>query len=354
MHLTRTGHNSAKHWFPVAGMIGNLRREAGNRLFGERIRLGDGSDLGRISPEDLEDVRRRFPLPKFFILGHARSGTSYLARLIRLHRRVHCEWQTQFFSDRGPIPYFTASSFRHWLRHPSNKWVAGWDPTPVLLRVSLDTILEREARKIGKDIVGDKSPNENGHVAIRWLSAVYPDASLVYIVRDGRDTILSKRIQVFIDQPQTLGRRDRRVRRDFMENPAAFLHGARSIFTSNWLQDAARRWAEAVQASVRAGRELYGERFELVRYENLLQDPYPAMRRLWRFLGADADDADLESSVREQAQQNPEAEWHRVSGSALVRDLPRGVHGGWRTVFTTADQAAFERIAGAVLEAFDY
>jgi hypothetical protein len=48
-----------------------------------RVRLGDGSALEAIAPEDLEAIRRRFPRRKFFIFGHPRSGTTLLARLIR-------------------------------------------------------------------------------------------------------------------------------------------------------------------------------------------------------------------------------------------------------------------------------
>jgi hypothetical protein len=323
-------------------------------LFRGRVRLGDGGGLERIHPEDLEDIQRRFPMPKFFILGHARSGTSFLARLIRLHPDVHCEWQTQFFSDRGPIPYFTAPAFRHWLRHPSNKWVTGWDPTPVLLRVCLDTILEREGRRVSKRIVGDKSPNENGAAAVHWLSAVYPDARLIYIVRDGRDTILSKRIQAFIDQPDTLKRQDRRVRTAFLEDPSQFLEGRRSIFTPAWLEAAARGWSEAVQGSAAAARELFGRRYQVVRYEDLLTDPNRVLRQLWEWLGAGPPDADLAASVRLQVQENPEAEWHEASASALAQALPRGTYGGWRRVFTSSDADLFERVAHDGLEAFGY
>jgi hypothetical protein len=335
-------------------VIGRLRREAGSRLFRGRVRLGIGEQLGAISSEDLEDIRRRFPLAKFFVLGHARSGTSFLGRLIRLHPRVHCEWQTQFFSDRGPIPYFTSPSFRHWLRHPSNKWVAGWDPTPALLRVCLDTILEREARRVGKDIVGDKSPNENGATAVHWLAALYPEARVIYIVRDGRDTILSKRVQAFIDQPDSLGRADRRMRQAFLADPRGFSGGRRSMFSSGWLENAARGWSESVSGSVAAGKELYRDRFETVRYEDLLQDPLAPLRRLWAFLGAEPDLPSLEAAVRQHAHENPEAEWHQSSGPETVRQLPRGVKGGWRDFFTPEDAARFERAAHDTLAAFGY
>jgi hypothetical protein len=335
-------------------MIDGLRRQVAGRLFRGRVRLGDGAHLDRIGHHDLEDIRRRFPMPKFFILGHARSGTSFLARLIRLHPAVHCEWQTQFFSERGPIPYFTAPAFRHWLQHPSNKWVAGWDPTPALLRVCLDTILEREAQRVGKRIVGDKSPNENGPQAIRWLAAVYPDARVIYIVRDGRDTILSKRIQAFIDQPQSLSRQDRRVRRDLIEDPKPFLARERSIFTPAWLEASAKGWAVAVQESVAAGRELFGEGFLVVRYEDLLEDPLTPLRQMWSFLGAERPGADVEASVRAKVQENPEAEWHESSSYAFVRLLPRGVRGGWKALFTPTDAARFEAAAGEALAAYGY
>jgi hypothetical protein len=103
------------------------------------------------------------------------------------------------------VPYLTSAGFRGWLRHPSNKWASGWDPTPALLRISCDLLLERGAELAGKGTVGDKSPNENDAQAVLWLAAIYPDARLIYIVRDGRDTVLSKRIQAFIDQPESLG-----------------------------------------------------------------------------------------------------------------------------------------------------
>jgi hypothetical protein len=72
------------------------------------------------------------------------------------------------------------------------------------------------------------------------------------------------------------------------------------------------------------------------------------------FLGVGPGDADLESSVARQVQENPEAEWHQTSAFTFVRGLPRGVHGGWRTLFTNADAEGFEEGAREALQAFDY
>lgn len=50
-------------------------------------------EVPAISPQEVAEAREFFPLDKFFIYGHARSGTTLLTRLIRLHPEVHCNYQ---------------------------------------------------------------------------------------------------------------------------------------------------------------------------------------------------------------------------------------------------------------------
>jgi hypothetical protein len=334
--------------------VGGLPHQIARWVFQGRIRLGDGLALEPIRAEEVEEARRRFPRPKFFIFGHARSGTSLLARLVRLHPNVHCEWQTQFFSERGPIPYFTSPSFHRWLRHPSNKWTSDWDPTAALLRTCCDTILEREADRVKKGTVGDKSPNGNGAQAVRWLAAVYPDAQLIYILRDGRDTVLSQRIQAFIDQPQNLNLADRWVRRSFLRDPRPFYEKRKSVFTRVWLERAAGRWAKGVEESVAAGQELFGRRFAVVRYEDLLEDPSSELKKLWMVLEVETGATGLETEIARELARNPEAEWHASFGFDYVAKLPRGLPGGWQSLFTPDDRERFEQTAGKALDVWGY
>jgi hypothetical protein len=49
--------------------------------------------IAPISGKDLEAIQDRFPARKFFILGYPRSGTTLLARLLRLDPTVHSQWQ---------------------------------------------------------------------------------------------------------------------------------------------------------------------------------------------------------------------------------------------------------------------
>src|SRR4026207_1594293 len=55
-----------------------------------------------IAPEEVAEIRQFFPREKFFIFGHARSGTTLLMRLVRLHPEVHCNYQAHFFT-RQPL-----------------------------------------------------------------------------------------------------------------------------------------------------------------------------------------------------------------------------------------------------------
>ncbi|MGW8251933.1 MAG: sulfotransferase, partial [Anaerolineales bacterium] len=50
-------------------------------------------DIPPITREEVAEIKAFFPLDKFFIFGHARSGTTLLTRLIRTHPQVHCNYQ---------------------------------------------------------------------------------------------------------------------------------------------------------------------------------------------------------------------------------------------------------------------
>ena len=67
-------------------------------------------------------------------------------------------------------------SIEDWLTRRSNRWNHGSDLSPLVLRVSSDFIMEREARPLGVKVVGDKSPNSllDG-VAVQQMHKVYPD-----------------------------------------------------------------------------------------------------------------------------------------------------------------------------------
>ena len=85
-------------------------------------------EIPTITAEEVSEAKGFFPLDKFFIFGHARSGTTVLARLIRLHPQVHCNYQAHFFT-RPPLLNSLVSSKEvgEWLQRGSNRWNRGAD-----------------------------------------------------------------------------------------------------------------------------------------------------------------------------------------------------------------------------------
>ena len=313
-------------------------------------------DIPPISPEEVAEAKAFFPREKFFIFGHARSGTTLLARLVRLHPEVYCNYQAHFFTRPPLLQSLVADGeVKKWLTRSSNRWNRGRDLSPVVLRAVADFILERDAQKAGKPIVGDKSPSSllDGK-AVHLMHKIYPDARLIYIVRDGRDTALSHRFQGFIDAPQRLSKEDLRIREEFSRDSEPFMHGERSVFTEKGIRQAAEGWAKNVVETDQAGKELYGSQYLSLRYEDLLECPWDEMSRLWGFLGAGVGDASLEADVMTEFQENPDADWQQQKAGEIASSLQKGKHGSWREMFTPRDRQIFHEIAGETLNQWGY
>jgi hypothetical protein len=295
-------------------------------------------------------------MEKFFIFGHARSGTTLLARLIRLHPDVHCNWQAHFFT-RPPFVTSLVSdpAVASWLTRKANRWNRGGDSSPVILRAVCDFLLERDARKAGKRIVGDKSPNTHLDAeAVSRLQAIYPDARLIAIVRDGRDTVVSHRFQAFIDRPDLLNSVELAMREEYRRNHQGFGRNGRSLFTERAIRAAAAGWASNVTETDRAGRELYGSQYCSLRYEDLLADPLSQLTRLWSFLGSAGAPPGIEAMARSELAVNPDAVWQDQKERDLTLGFPRGAVGGWNAFFTDYDKRAFKEAAGKTLITWGY
>ena len=307
-----------------------------------------------ITPEEVAEARQFFRMDKFFIFGHARSGTTLLTRLIRLHPEVHCNYQAHFFTRPPMLSGMLAEEkYEAWLARRSNRWNRGRDLSPVALRAMADFILEREARKEGKTIVGDKSPNvlTNGQ-AVEEMHRIYPDGKLIYIVRDGRDTLISHRFQNFIDGPQFLPKEDLRIRDDFARNPDPYFRGEKSLFTEKAIKRMVSGWVQNVVETDNKGRELYSEQYHALKYEDLIKTPFDTIAAVWRFLGVDP--SGQEELAAQEMSSNPDADWQQEKAGELVANLEKGKRGSWRDLFTERDKRLFKEIGGQTLVDWGY
>ncbi|MGH7658900.1 MAG: sulfotransferase family protein, partial [Gemmatimonadales bacterium] len=167
----------------------------------------------------------------------------------------------------------------------------------------------------GKKRWGDKDPG-NMH-RIQVLNAWFPDARFIHIIRDGRDACLS--------------------------------HLKQSFGYGDVLECAAG-WQEEVQWVRRMG-EILGERYLELRYEDLVKEPEPVLRRLCTFLGITYDPQMLKYHER-VSRSVPEEKrhiWPLLSKPPQHENLDR-----WRKEMSAGQRVAFEKRAGGMLRAMGY
>lgn len=309
-----------------------------------------------ITKEELAEVKQFFPREKFFILGHARSGTTLLMRLLRLHPEVHCNYQAHFFTRKPLLKSLVDSAeIEEWLARKSNRWNHGRDLSPLVLRATADFIMERDAAREGKNIVGDKSPSSVIHgQVVREMHSLYPDAKIVNIVRDGRDVLISERFRNFVEESKFLTAEDKRIISDLKTDPAPFGDGRRSLFTETFIRNIAKRWADDLTEIDSEGKRLYEKKYISLRYEDMLAKPYVELSRLWKFLGVKKMGKTLEKKLLAEMSSNPDEEWQTKRNEGIASFLPKGQAGNWQRLFTSRDKALYKEIAGDVLVKWGY
>jgi hypothetical protein len=183
------------------------------------------------------------------VLGSARSGTTWLQQLWLTHDRV------------AGVPGNESWLFHQlrllWQAFEDRAGVGEWLDRPTFLaalRRYCDNVFVAVRDRFGgpdADYVVEKSPVHVHQVA--RIAAVYPDAWMVHLIRDGRHVARSISQVPFFELPD--------------------------------IGDAAALWDRSVTA-VREQQQLV-PRFHEVRYEELVRDPAATMRRLWSWVGLD-------------------------------------------------------------------
>jgi hypothetical protein len=314
----------------------------------------------------------------FFVVGHGKSGTTWVRNVLDAHPEVLCRGEGRFFGrnfvrvappedlGRGwltsvqPTSLYGAisssSDLRTWIER--SVWTDGEDADEHLAnlnRIAVNYFLTRRLSRTTKRIVGDKTTFAGGD-EVAEIGALYPEAKVVHVIRDGRDVAVSmihhmwnysRDAGAFYDlEPEDLKRRDA-YRRD----PASAL--AAGLFTEKRLKNIARSWAARVGEVVERGPDLLGENYAEVRYEDLLTRPEEEVSGLLRFLGAGTDGETVRGCIGKSSFEKWSGgrERGREESSSFYR---KGVSGDWRNVFTENDRRVFKRAAGELLIRLGY
>lgn len=202
---------------------------------------------------------------------------------------------------------------RHWAPPPSQEATLAAVRRPDFHGI-VEALLGSWARERGKSRWGEKTPNHT----LLWptIRAGFPDMQVIHLVRDGRDVALSFRATPF---------------------------GPKHIYYQ------ARRWVEYVSAADQAGEALGAGAFLALRYEDLVEQPEPELRRLCDFLGEAFSPAMLTFYRTENGYPTD-----RRNEANLRKPLLPDNTEKWRTRLSARELRIFEAVAGHLLDRHGY
>jgi Sulfotransferase family len=240
-----------------------------------------------------------------FVIGAPRSGTSLLFTILR-----------------------TSSELAHWPGEAHEIWEAdyhpalrGWDSN-VLDASDVETKAAERIRRNFFLVTGskrrliDKTPRNSLRVA--WVDAMFPDASYVFLQRDGRDNVNS-----LINAWRTPRYRTYELPQRH-RIPGIDGRWWKFVLYPGWREDldapvevvCARQWVTCNQHALGALEDVDSQRWTTIRYEDLVAGPVDEVHRVVDFLGLPFDD-----DIRERA---------AASASTMINVVTPPEAGKWR------------------------
>jgi hypothetical protein len=274
------------------------------------------------------------------VAGTAKSGTTWVQRMLDTHPEIYCPGEGKFGTLVGGLVK-AVTDYNRILTHANQAVYSGdayyvpWDDDHIAAAVQFLLALAWAGSR-HKDLaavryIGDKDTDYQRTIEV-WRDRLLPDARFVHVIRDGRDTAVSN---VF-HRARSEGR------------PADF----RSARFREFLEGYARDWAAGVRRMRDAFRER-PDRCHEVRYEDLLAEPEVKAGGILAFLGVDDRPEVVARIVAENA-------FQRLSGGRergqedRASFFRKGVAGDWRAHFDDAARARFAKASGGLLEELGY
>ncbi len=273
-------------------------------------------------PRMQDRLGRVFDKQVFFITGWTKPGTAWIQRALDAPPDVCCKGEGHFADGLYPLLGRSMELYNRYSRR-GTAWrrTAGIEEAAIgfthgeldfILAQAIGLTLSRWADDAPVLCIGDKTPE---HVMfLDLLARVVPGARFIHVVRDGRDEAVSA---------WDFNRR---------ANPKGFAkqHPTFESFVDSF----AKTWSESVAKAHAFGRD-NPERFLEVFCEDLVNEPEPVIRDLFRFLRLDEGEKEISLCLEAGA----------ASG---------GDSGIWRGRFEDKSLAAFRRNAGELLKLLGY
>jgi hypothetical protein len=190
-----------------------------------------------------------------FIVGCHRSGTTLLRLMLDSHRRISCGPETGLLSDLATLTRKNAGYLKNY-GLPEEYWDRKFAEF-------FDSFKRDYALSRGKSRWADKTPKYA--LSLEYILRLFPGCQIVHLVRDGRDVVAS--------------------------------HRSRWGYWS--AIKATAKWPRYIRAARSAGSVLPPNRYIEIRYEDLVREPEPVLRKLLVFLHEAWDPAVLDHTNKD-------------------------------------------------------
>lgn len=260
------------------------------------------------------------------LIGTHRSGTTFLGGVLGLHPDL-AYWEE-------PRHVWTwGNSYR-----PDDRLTEA-DATPRIRRHIRRTFARFVKRSDGSRLC-EKTPSNC--LRLPFIRAIYPEARMIMILRDGRPVIrstreilgkgvqggriLSRALETPLWEwpayvPRAIRTLRRRIRRDSLD-----FWGPRPPGWSDWVgQDPphvvlARQWAETITCAVDDGRRMPPHLYREIRYEQLVQEPERVLGEIAEFAGLEQAD-EMIAHAAAQVDSSREERWRRELSEQTLAEV---------------------------------
>jgi protein-tyrosine sulfotransferase len=255
--------------------------------------------------------------PHIVMGGAPRSGTTVLRRLFDRHPQVCCGAETKIFVPAAVNLAWLAQSYAVPL--PELRAMRAAAPSQGAF---IDAFAARVRADTGKARWAEKTPQNIRN--LDWILARFPQASVIHVIRDGRDVVCSMRQHP--DWRWVGG-------------------GWQKVLAPRAIESYARRWLD----DTAAGMSWRGDpRYVEVRYEDLLADPPAVLRAICDGIGVTAD-LEWLARVAQRADGAGQTERPDYEGALSGASVGR-----WREDLTAAERREVERLCRPRLRELGY
>lgn len=284
--------------------------------------------------EHSQVTHRADDLPRAFVVGCQKSGTTWMQALLEAHPEVCSRGEASFGALLiGPL-FELLNGYNAKQRAGETNRFSGEDAIEIargainlLQRRWVD--LQPQPERIR--VIADKTPEHA--IALDALGAIYPQMKVIHIVRDGRDGVVSG------------------WHHNLRQNEASFRarFGSMEQYTRYFVE---HHWIPFITRAQQWG-VAHADAYLELRYEHVLESPREHAARIFSFLGVDTSESVIEAVVERTSFKSLSGGRERGETNNASH-FRRGTSGGWRDELDQASADAFEALGGAMLDRLGY